>query len=53
LDIIAGYQQAPVFETQINYYGSGANVTTPYDQFVKDFKPKAQPPAQNGAPGAH
>lgn len=53
LDIIAGYQQAPVFETQINYYGSGSNVTMPYDQFVKDFKPKAQPPAQNGAPGAH
>lgn len=53
LDIIAGYQQAPVFETQINYYGSGSNVTMPYDQFVKDFKPKAQSPAQNGAPGAH
>lgn len=53
LDIIAGYQQAPVFETQINYYGSGSNVTMPYDQFVKDFKPKAQPPAQNGDPGAH
>lgn len=53
LDIIAGYQQAPVFETQINYYGSGSNVTMPYDQFVKDFKPKAQPPAPNGAPGAH
>jgi hypothetical protein len=51
LDIISGYQQAPVFETQINFYGSGANTTTPYDQFVKDFKPKAQPPAQNPAGG--
>ncbi|UPT66217.1 MAG: DUF255 domain-containing protein [Sphingobacteriales bacterium JAD_PAG50586_3] len=53
LDIIAGYQQAPVFETQLNYYGSGSNVTIPYDQFVKDFKPKAQPPAQGAPGGAH
>jgi thioredoxin-related protein len=54
LDIISGYQQAPVFETQINFYGSGANLTIPYDQFVKDFKPKAvAPPQNNAAPGGH
>ncbi len=53
LDIISGYQQAPAFETQINYFGSNSYLTIPFDQFTKTFTPKAQPPAQTGAPGGH
>ncbi len=51
LDIIKGYQQAPAFETQITFYGSGSNSTTPFQDYMNNYKPKAQPPAQNGAPG--
>lgn len=54
LDIIAGYQQAPIFETMIHFFGDGANTKMSFEDFKKDFKPQAQPPKDGpGAPAGH